>query len=61
MTTSQLKGQIFAKQGTSYLVVDENDWSADMLNVRAIDAGKKLCQMPREEILKRVQNGHAEL
>ena len=58
MTTSQLKGQIFAKHGTSYLVVDENDWSADMLNVRAIDAGKKLSQMPREEILHRVQYGY---
>ena len=60
MTTSQLKGQIFAKRGTSYLVVDENDWSADMLNVRAIDAGKKLSQMPREEILQRVQYGYTE-
>ena len=60
MTTSQLKGQIFSKQGTSYLVVDENDWSADMLNVRAIDPGKKLSRMPRLEILQRVQFGHAE-
>ncbi|MCZ6640919.1 MAG: hypothetical protein O7F71_05040 [Gammaproteobacteria bacterium] len=59
MTTSQLKGRIFAKQGTSYLVVDENDWSADMLNVRAIDPGKKLSQMPREEILQLVQNGYS--
>ncbi len=60
MTTSQLKGRIFAKQGTSYLVVAENDWSADMLNVRAIDAGKKLSQMSREEILQRVQRDYAE-
>ncbi len=60
MTTSQLKGQIFSKHGTSYLVIDENDWSADMINVRAIDPGKKLSQMPREEILQLVQNGYAE-
>ncbi len=60
MTTSQLKGRIFAKDGTSYLVVDENDWSADLLNVRAIDPGKKLSQMPREEILRRVQYGYTD-
>ncbi len=60
MTTTQLKGRIFAKQGTSYLVVDENDWSADMLTVRAIDRDKKLSRMPRAEILQRVQQGQIE-
>lgn len=60
MTTSQLKGQIFAKHGTSYLVVADNDWSAEMLNVRAIDHGKKMSQMPRAEILQRVQRGYIE-
>jgi hypothetical protein len=50
MAYSQLNGQIFKRDGTVYLVMEANDWSSDTLNVRTVNAGKAVCQMPRDEI-----------
>lgn len=49
-TDRQLQGAIFKVDGTSYLVLQDNQWDADELKVRTIDAERKLTSMPRAKI-----------
>jgi hypothetical protein len=46
----QLQGAIFKVDGTSYLVLQDNQWDAEELKVRSIDADRKLTSMPRAKI-----------
>jgi hypothetical protein len=51
MANTQLQGQVFNRGGTNYLVLDDNDWSADTLRVKSIDAKRVISEMTLETIL----------
>ena len=55
MTYSHLNGQLFKRDGTVYLVMEANDWAADTLNVRTVNATKAVCQMSRDDVLRCVE------
>jgi len=58
MANTQLQGQVFNHEGTNYLVVDDNDFSAPSLKVKSVDARREIREMPLEEILESVLRGH---
>ena len=51
MAYTQLKGQIFKREGVSYLVLNANDWTAPKLRVKQIDSKQQIREMPAKEIL----------
>jgi hypothetical protein len=48
MTAQHLKGRIFHREGVNYLVMDDNDWKADILNVRSINAKRRCTTYPKQ-------------
>ena len=50
MANRQLQGAIFKHQGTSYLVLQNNQWDSDHLKVRSIDSSRTMTTWPRKEI-----------
>jgi hypothetical protein len=50
MASRQLQGAIFKYQGTSYMVLDDNQWESDKLVVRSINPSRKTAEMPRSLI-----------
>jgi hypothetical protein len=52
MTAQHLKGRIFHREGVNYLVMDDNDWKADILNVRSINAKRRVYHVPKAEIIR---------
>ena len=52
MANTQLQGQVFNRDGTNYLVLDDNDWSANTLRVKSVDAKRLICEMTLETILE---------
>lgn len=52
MAHTQLQGQVFNRNGTNYLVLDDNDWSADLIRVKSIDAQRGISEMTPETILE---------
>ena len=54
MANTQLQGQVFNHEGTNYLVIDDNDFSATSLRVKSIDARREILEMPLESILRSV-------
>jgi len=57
MTNTQLQGQVFNRDGVNYLVLDDNDWSASTLRVKAIDATRAISEMKLENIVESVFGG----
>ncbi len=51
MAHTQLQGQVFNRDGTNYLVLDDNDWSAELIRVKSIDARRLISEMTPEVIL----------
>ena len=51
MANKQLEGQIFAHNGTNYLVVDDNDWESPMLKVKSVDARRQISELPLAVVL----------
>ena len=51
MANTQLQGQVFNRDGINYLVLDDNDWSADLIRVKSIDARRLISEMTPEAIL----------
>lgn len=57
---THLKGRIFTTQGTSYLVLSEDGAQPDTLQVKALNAGRKVSQMRCDEIQRHLaQKGAA--
>lgn len=54
MANRQLQGAIFKHQGTSYLVLQDNQWDSDQLRVRSIDPSRVMTTLPRSLIESRV-------
>ena len=50
MANTQLQGQVFNRDGINYLVLDDNDWSADLIRVKSIDARRLISEMTPEAI-----------
>jgi len=57
MANTQLQGQVFNRDGTNYLVLDDNDWSADTLRVKSVDARRLVSEMTLESIMECVFQG----
>lgn len=57
MTNTQLKGQVFNRDGVNYLVLDDNDFSASSLRVKTIDASRAITEMNLESIIESVFGG----
>jgi len=55
MANKQLEGQIFAHNGTNYLVVDDNDWEGSMLKVKSVDTRRQISELPLAVILQGIQ------
>jgi hypothetical protein len=51
MAHRQLEGKIFSHNGTSYLVMSENDWTADSLKVKRVDARRDVIKMKLSTVL----------
>jgi hypothetical protein len=49
-----LKGRIFKRDGMNYLVLDDNDWSAERLRVKTVDASQRVVELPARDILRSV-------
>lgn len=58
-TDRQLQGAIFKMEGTSYLVLQDNRWDAEEVNVKSIDADRKMTSVPRS-VIKKLMAGHPE-
>ena len=58
MANTQLQGQVFNRDGTNYLVLDDNDWSADTLRVKSVDAKRLISEMTLETVLECVFRGN---
>ncbi len=56
MANKQLEGQIFAHNGTHYLVVDDNDWESPMLKVKSVDARRQIFELPLAVVLAGIQH-----
>lgn len=52
MAYTQLRGQIFKHGGVNYLVMDDNDFTADMLWVKTVDSRRYVCEMPLDEVVQ---------
>ncbi len=52
MANKQLEGQIFAHNGTNYLVVDDNDWDGSMLKVKSVDTRRQISELPLAVVLE---------
>ena len=60
MSSRELQGAIFKYQGTSYMVMSENQWESDNLLVKSINPERKLATLPRlviQESLNGAQTG----
>ena len=57
MANTQLQGQVFNRDGTNYLVLEDNDWSADTLRVKSVDARRLISEMTLETIMECVFQG----
>ena len=51
MANTQLQGQVFNRDGINYLVLEDNDWSGDLIRVKSIDARRLISEMTPESIL----------
>ena len=51
MAHRQLEGKIFSHQGANYLVMSDNDWTADSLQVKRVDAQRKVVKMKLSTVL----------
>ena len=51
MAHRQLEGKIFSHEGTSYLVMSENDWTADSVRVRRVDSRREVIRMKLSTIM----------
>ena len=51
MAHRQLEGKIFSHEGASYLVMSENDWNADSLRVKRVDARREVIKMKLSTVL----------
>lgn len=54
MANRQLQGAIFKHEGTSYLVVEDNQWDSEQLKVRSIDHARHTETMSRSLIQRRL-------
>ncbi len=54
MANTQLKGQVFNRNGVNYLVLEDNDFSASSLRVKTVDARRQISEMPLESIVESV-------
>ena len=54
MAHTQLKGQVFKRDGVNYLVMEDNDWTAATLRVKSVDARRAVSEMPLENVLESV-------
>ncbi len=54
MANTQLKGQVFNRDGVNYLVMEDNDFSAASLRVKTVDARRQVSEMPLERIVESV-------
>lgn len=52
MAYTQLRGQFFKHGGVNYLVMDDNDFMADMLWVKTVDSRRHVCELPLEEVVE---------
>jgi hypothetical protein len=55
----ELGGLIFKHDGRNYLVLEDNQWEADHLFVKSVDARKETQLMPRSVIATQVAAGRA--
>ena len=51
MAHRQLEGKIFSHQGANYLVMSDNDWTADSLQVKRVDAQRQVVKMKLATVL----------
>jgi len=58
MASRQLQGAIFKYQGTSYMVLPDNQWDSDNLLVKSIDPARKTATLPRTLIQESVSGQH---
>ena len=54
MANKQLEGRVFNHEGRNYLVMEDNDWEADTLKVKSVDAMREVSKFPLNLILSRV-------
>jgi len=54
---SQFKGQVFRRDGRSYLVLDRDVESAEWVWVRAISPGRERVRMHRDDIAGSLSRG----
>jgi len=54
MANRQLQGAIFKHEGTSYLVLEDNQWDSEQLKVRSIDRARHTETMSRSLIQRQV-------
>ncbi len=59
MANKQLEGQIFTHDGTNYLVVDDNDWEANTLKVKSVDAKRQISELPLAVVLAGIHQKQA--
>ncbi|MDA1073623.1 MAG: hypothetical protein O3A63_02530 [Proteobacteria bacterium] len=52
MSGQHLKGRIFHRKGTNYLVIDKTGWQSEMVTVRSINARKRIFNVPRAEVIR---------
>jgi hypothetical protein len=60
VASRELQGVIFKYQGTSYMVMSENQWDSDSLLVKSINPERKVASFPRlliQESLNGTQTG----
>ena len=57
MAHRQLEGRIFSHQGTSYLVMSDNDWRGKSLQVKRVDDGREVVTMSLDTVLQCVRGG----
>tara|TARA_A100001037_G_C15153901_1_gene641989 strand:+ start:17884 stop:18087 length:204 start_codon:yes stop_codon:yes gene_type:complete len=51
MAHRQLEGKIFSHEGASYLVMSDNDWSGETLQVKRVDARREVVSMPLATVM----------
>lgn len=60
MANRQLQGAIFKLQGTSYLVLQDNQWDSDQLRVKSINPSRVTTTLPRNLIESQIAPGSTE-
>ncbi len=51
MAHRQLEGKIFSHEGANYLVMSDNDWSGESLQVKRVDARRQVVTMSVSTVL----------